>query len=109
MLEIPRIAEIAQEVFRKTLGSMRVEDVQVEPRTDSLGNDALRVRVIISSSAVEELKHGEAVSTAHFELGQRLELAGEDRFPIVEYATREELAADGDFDAELAANGDSEP
>ena len=94
MLAIPLIAEIAQDVFRKALGSMRVEDVQVEPRTNSTGNDALRVRVIISSSAVEELKHGEATTT-HFELGQRLELAGEEQFPIVEYATREELADDG--------------
>ena len=99
MLEIPRITEIAQEVFRRTLGSTRVEDVQVGPRIDSLGNDGLLVRVIIRPSAVEELKRGQEVSVARFEFDQRLDLEGEDRFPIVEYATREELAEDGDAES----------
>jgi hypothetical protein len=45
------------------------------------------------------LKNGEDVAIARFEFGQQLELAGEDRFPIVEYATREELLADGDAES----------
>jgi hypothetical protein len=97
--EIPQIAAIGQKVFRKTLGSRRVEDIQVEPRTDSLGDDALLVRVIISPLAVEELKRGDKVATARFEFGRQLELAGEERFPVVEYATREELATDGDTES----------
>jgi hypothetical protein len=99
MLDIGRITELARDVFRRKLGPKRVEDVVVEPRADSLGNDALLVLVVISPSALKQLKNGEDVATARFEFGQQLELAGEDRFPIVEYATREELLADSDAES----------
>jgi hypothetical protein len=99
MMDIGRIRELAREVFRRKLGPKRVEDVVVEPRTDSLGNDALRVLVVISPLALKQLKNGEDTAIARFEFGQQLELAGEERFPIVEYATREELLADGNTES----------
>jgi len=95
MLDIDRITEIARNVYRQKLGPKRVEDVKVKATIDSQGDEALRVIVVIVPSALKYLRRGEEVSAARFEFGEQLERAGEGRFPIVEYATREELAADG--------------
>jgi hypothetical protein len=95
MLDEAHIAEIAREVAREKLSAKWFEDVLVEPAIDSDGNDAVRITIIIAPTAVRRL-HGEAVLQTLVELRHRLDAEGELRFPIVEYATQEELAASGD-------------
>jgi hypothetical protein len=95
MLNEARIAEIAREVAREKLTPKWFENVMVEPAVDSDGNDAVRITIIIAPSAVRRLR-GEAILDTLVELRNRLDAEGEARFPIVEYATQEELAASGD-------------
>ena len=95
MLNEARIAEIAREVAREKLTPKWFENVMVEPAVDSDGNDAVWITIIIAPSAVRRLR-GEAVLDTLVELRNRLDAEGEARFPIVEYATQEELAASGD-------------
>jgi hypothetical protein len=47
--------------------------------------------IIIAPSAVRRLR-GDAVLDTLMEIRQRLDAEGDARFPIVEYATQEELA-----------------
>lgn len=91
MLDEVRIVEIARAVARDKLTPKFFEDVRVEPAVTSDGDDAVRITIIIAPSAVRRLR-GDAVLDTLVELRQRLDAEGDARFPIVEYATREELA-----------------
>ncbi len=95
MLDNARIAEITREVGREKLSRRWVEDVMVEPAIDSLGNDAVRLTIVITPVAVKRLK-GDDVLGLLVELRKRLDAAGEERIPLLGYATRDELAASVD-------------
>jgi len=95
MLDNARIAEIAREVGREKLPPRWFQDVIVEPAADSLGNDAVRLTMVIAAGAVKRLK-GDDVIGLLVELRKRLDAAGEERVPLLGYATRDELAANVD-------------
>ena len=99
MLAIDRITEIARDVAREKLGATRLADVRVEPMVDWVGDEGLRVLIVLHPFAVEQLTDGEEIGAWETELSRRLLRAGEDRFPYTRYATT----------AELAAHADSEP
>ncbi len=67
----------------------------VEPATDSLGNDAVRLTIVIAPAAVKRLM-GDDVLGLLVELRKWLDAAGEERIPLLGYATRNELAASVD-------------
>jgi predicted extracellular nuclease len=90
MLSENRVAEIAQEVATANLGTGTVERTAVEPTTDSIGRDALRITIIVKQDRVARLQGDQLLDTL-YQLNTRLAGEGENRFPIVEYATPEEL------------------
>jgi len=95
MLEPARISEIVGEVAKAHLTPKSVAGVFSEPATDSEGHEALRITIVIGRDATKRLK-GDAVLDTLVDIQDRLREAGEERLPIVEYATREELEAGGD-------------
>lgn len=95
MLDNTHIAEIAREVGREKLSPRWFQDVIVEPAVDSLGNDAVRFTMVIAPAAVKRLK-GDDVIGLLVELRKRLDAAGEERIPLLGYATRDELATSAD-------------
>lgn len=95
MLQDFRIKEIAGEVARAHLKSTSVADVLSEPVTDSEGHEALRITIVIGQDAAKRLP-GDAVLDTLVQIQDRLREAGEERLPIVEYATEEELENGGD-------------
>jgi hypothetical protein len=99
MLALDQITEVAQEIARAKFGAKRVEDVRVEPMSDWTGADALRVLVVLHPSVVKQLKNGKKASAMLFDLGNRLDRLGEQRFAYVDYATQEELDADDDAES----------
>lgn len=76
------------------LGERNVERLELQPTTDSQGREALRVLVVIAPGADQRLKGG-AVLDALVSLQETFRELRDDRIPIVEYATEEELAQDG--------------
>jgi hypothetical protein len=72
------------------LGRNTVIRVEHEPAIDSQGRDALRITLVIAPGAVRRLR-GEATLNALVRLHERLREMGEERTPIVEYATEAEL------------------
>ena len=76
------------------LGAENVRSVHYEPTTDSRGNDALRIIVIVETAAIERLGKG-APLNALIRLREQLSEMQEQRVPIIEYSTEEELAQDG--------------
>jgi hypothetical protein len=90
MLETNKISEIARQAATANLASKSVQSVHTEPATDSEGREALRVTIVIKSDALRKLK-GDAVLDTLVDIQHNLREAGEERFPIVDYITEDEL------------------
>lgn len=95
MLDRTKISEIAREVAAANLTGAAVSKVISEPTTDSEGRDALRITIVLAPGAAAKLK-GDAVLDTLVQIQDRLRQADEERFPIIEYATEEELQDSGD-------------
>ena len=76
------------------LGAENVLRVESEQTIDSRDQDALRITVVIAPNATKKLASGASLA-ALVRLRERLNEMREQRTPIVEYATEDELAQDG--------------
>jgi hypothetical protein len=90
MLQTEQISQIVSEVVQANTTPTSVRSVITEPAADSEGKDALRITIVITPEAVTQLAAGPVVDTL-VQVQDRLRDAGEERFPIIEYATEEEL------------------
>ena len=75
------------------LGDENVERLETEPTTDSWGQDALKITIVIAPDTTRRFKSG-AVLDALVSLKERLFELGEHRTPIIEYTTEAELEQD---------------
>jgi hypothetical protein len=96
MLDEKRIRKIAQEVASANLTSANISSVSSRPTIDSEGHDALRITIVIKSGSESKIG-GDAALDTLVGIKDRLRREGEERLAIVEYATKEELDAGGDF------------
>ncbi len=72
--------------------------VEASPTADSEGNDALDVLIVLNTPEADSIR-GEQTVEAIFCIQQDLLNAGERRFPIVEFATEEELSGSADTES----------
>jgi hypothetical protein len=91
MLEIDKIDAIARSVATATLGSQRFSSIISAPTVDSLGRDALQITIVLMPGSEDNIS-GAAVLRTLVEINQKLQEAGEERFPIIRYRTDESLA-----------------
>ncbi len=92
MLEREKIEKIAKDVAAAKLGAANVARVETASITDSEGQEALRITIVIPEDAVGRLS-GDAALDTLVSMQERLGKAGEERLPIIEYATQKELNA----------------
>src|SRR6266508_2875866 len=85
---------LMRQALAAELGKDNVVRLDWEPTTDSQGREALKITVVIPPGATQKLKKNGAVHDALVRLHERLREMGDDRTPIVEYATEAELAQD---------------
>jgi hypothetical protein len=90
MLDLKKVDRIVTAAARKALGKEFVR-AESELTADSRGEDALRVLLVIESGAADRITGATAVDTL-VGVQDALEKAGEERLPIIEYATEQELA-----------------
>jgi hypothetical protein len=95
MLDKDEIATITKAAATATLGSQSFVDVANTAVTDSTGHDALKITIVLTPGSTDTIT-GERVLRTLGEIRTRLQEAGEERLPIVEYATQEELAESDD-------------
>jgi len=95
MLDEKKIQQIAREVATANLASANVSSVLSSTAIDSEGHDALRITIVITPGAETKIK-GDAALDTLVGIKEALRREGEERLPIVEYATKEELDAGGD-------------
>lgn len=91
-MDIDKIANIAKRVATAYVGAAGggVSEAYAHPTVDLDGREALRIVIILPSSAVARIEEGDAAINTLFEIKELLQREGEDRFPYIEYATKEE-------------------
>lgn len=95
MLDEKKVRQIAEKIAIANLSSANVSSVASSTTIDSEGREALRITIIIKPGAAEKIE-GDATLDTLVEIQDQLRKAGEERFPIVEYATNKELTESGD-------------
>lgn len=95
MLDEKKIQEIAKEAATANLASANVSSVSSSTAVDSEGRDALRITIVIAPGAETKIT-GDAALNTLIRIKEHLRREGEERLPLVEYATKEELEAGGD-------------
>ena len=91
MIDLKKVSEIAVDVGKANLGAKNVLRVVSQPTTDSEGQEALHVLIVLAPRVAARFKGDEVLDTL-VQVLKRLRDAGEQRFPIIEYATEAELA-----------------
>ena len=91
MLDLEQVTQISTEIARANFGSQKIVRVESEPTADLDGNEALNLLIVVAPDFAEAI-NGDAVLDTLVQIVDRLQEAGDDRFPIIEYATEEELA-----------------
>jgi hypothetical protein len=95
-LENDKVRNIATEVATANLTSQVISSVLAESTTDSVGHDALKITVVLTPNSSDHIQ-GKAALTTLAQIRSRLQAEGEERFPIIEYATEAELSERGDI------------
>lgn len=95
MLSAARIDEIARDVAERTLPRLSVERVESVETTDSTGQSAVRILIVLKPNVATRLK-GDAVLDTLVAMHNKLSEEGEERLPIVEYADVDEMEDGGD-------------
>jgi hypothetical protein len=95
MLDDKTITQIATEVATANLSPQNFTSIVSSATTDSTGQQALQLTIVIPDGAEKRIQ-GEATLSTLVQMQERLRQAGEDRFPIIEYSTEKELAEGGD-------------
>ncbi len=96
MLDETKIRDIALQVATANLSSSAaISHVKSSSFVDSEGHDALRITIVLSPNGQSEIK-GDATLDTLIGIQNKLQAAGEDRFPLVEYATEGETDDGGD-------------
>jgi hypothetical protein len=91
MLDIAQVRAIAEEVVRDKLGTRFVENVYAEEALDWVGDEALIVRVILLPNAAHVVREGRKVTATLSSLREQLQKHGDERFPLIRYATAADL------------------
>jgi hypothetical protein len=100
MLELQQIDEIATQVARRRLPRRDFQRVTTEPTTDSLGEEALHITIVLGDDAIRQLT-GDEVLDLLVELQDKLQAEGDERLPLVRYSTEHEMAVDNSEGYEL--------
>ena len=88
--QVARTRKIIGQVTRERLPKSGARDILLQPFDPYADDEALRVTLVLDRSTVDALD-GKASIDLLVEMRRRLEAAGEPKFPVVEYATRDEI------------------
>lgn len=99
MLDLERVKQVAIETAAASFGRRNVSRVLVEPMVDSTGQEALRILIVFPGKSIPKGVRGEAVLNNLVRIGRLLEENGDSRFPILFYATEDELEHSDDTES----------
>jgi hypothetical protein len=95
MLEALELQKLAKEIVHKRLPSIHLDEVLTQPMTDSDGEAAVRITLVLTPESADAITGEEGLKLL-VAIRQALSREGEDRFPIVEYATADDVPYEED-------------
>jgi hypothetical protein len=90
MLNDPQIQTLMKRIAAGVLPGNQLVEVRSEPTVDADGKDALRITLVISDEAANTLT-GEQLSSLLLDIHDCLLNEGDERFPLIYYATPDDL------------------
>lgn len=91
MLALAEVDKVVRKVASGTLkGAARVQRVFSERTSDSDGREALHITIVLKRGSADKVGGDRALDTL-VGIDQALQGANEERFPIINFATEEEL------------------
>jgi hypothetical protein len=99
MLDLERVKQLATETAAASFGKRNVSQVFVEPTVDSTGQEALRITLVFPGKSIPKNVNGEAVVKNLVRIHNVLEDNGDNRLPILHYATEDELQHSDDTES----------
>ena len=98
MLNLIEVDRIANSAAQTALKGIELTEVHGEPTTDWEGRDALLITIVMRTG-MEAKVTGNAVAQALVRIHRDLSLAGDERFPYIEFATEDEMLKEMDDDS----------
>lgn len=99
VLELSQVEKVVREAASTALkGSARVQGVSSSATSDSEGQEALHITIVLSGGNIDEISGDKALDTL-VSIESALRAAKEERFPIIDFATEEELKAGVDTES----------
>lgn len=95
MLEALELQKLAREVFAKQLPEVALTDLTTEPFVGGDGDEKVRVTLLFDPQAFEAIT-GESALTLLLAMNDAMQVAGEQRFASIEYATTDDVPVDED-------------
>jgi hypothetical protein len=91
MLELTKVNEVANKAASAILkGQAGVRSVVSEPALDSEGHEALNITIVLKRGSADKISGDEALDLL-VSIEGALREAKEERFPIIDFVTEEEL------------------
>ena len=90
MLDTMEVSQIAANVARVGFVDSYFERVVTEPSIDSVGNEALRITLVLKPKSLEVVTGNEAIDLL-VEIQKALRDRNEERLAIIDYATEQEI------------------
>jgi hypothetical protein len=91
MLDMETIKQFSTEIAKANFGAENIVRVESEPTVDSQGEEALDILIVVAPGVPDAFTGDDIVGTL-VQINDRLMEAGDDRLPLIHYATEEELA-----------------
>jgi hypothetical protein len=86
MLELPQIGEMLKQIATGVLPAHELLEIRTEPSVDADGRESLRITLVLTDEAAKTFT-GEQASRLLLDLHDSLLNKGEERFPVLYYAT----------------------
>ena len=95
MLNVPDLEKLARTLVSKRMPSVHLDDVVTENTTNSDGEAALRITLVLTPESVDAIT-GEDALKLLVDINDGLRREGDERFAIVEYATADDVPIEED-------------
>jgi len=99
MLDPEKVNKLATEAAATSFGKANVSRVLSEPTVDSTGQEALRIVIVFPGKSIPKAVNGDTLLNNLVRMSNMLQENGDDRLPIFQYATEDELEHSGDTES----------
>jgi hypothetical protein len=93
MISMSEISTFAHETAINRIHKQNLERIITETTTDSDGNEAVRITIVITPGAIKNITGDQALDIIA-DIQSRFQDKNDSRFPIIEYATEKEIESD---------------